>query len=113
MAFRITSTVAEAAVVTGEGRLNAASSPAFRQQLDEAFDGGARSIIVEMSGVDFVDSTGLGALVSGLKRARLLGGDLRVVAPGAQATMVLGLSNLDRVLPAYPTVARAVAGLAA
>jgi anti-sigma B factor antagonist len=107
MVFRITSTIADTVVVTGHGRLNAASAAAFRQQLDRAFDTGARSIVVDMSSVDFVDSTGLGALVSGLSRARALGGDLRLVAPGAQVTMVLGLANLDRVLPAFASVARA------
>jgi anti-sigma B factor antagonist len=48
-----------------------------------------------------MDSSGLGALVACLKSARQAGGDLRIAAPSEQVTMVLELSNLDRVLVGY------------
>jgi anti-sigma B factor antagonist len=48
-----------------------------------------------------VDSSGLGALIGCLKSARQAGGDLRIAQPTAQVTMVLQLSNLDRVLKSY------------
>jgi hypothetical protein len=53
---------------------------------------------------------GLGALIGGLKAARLAGGDLRYTRPGEQARLVLELTRLDRVLRPYPTVEDALAG---
>ncbi len=46
-------------------------------------------------------SSGLGALVSGLKVARQAGGDLRIAAPTEQVVTVLELTNLNRVLSTY------------
>ena len=56
----------------------------------------------------FVDSSGLGALVSCLKSARQAGGDLRLVAPTEQVSMVLKLTNLDRILQPRASVEEAL-----
>ena len=55
------------------------------------------------SAVEFIDSSGLGALISGLKTARTAGGDLRLAAATEQVTSVLQLTNLDRILRVYPS----------
>jgi len=57
-----------------------------------------------------VDSSGLGALIGGLKTARQADGDLRIAAPTEQVATVLGLTNLDRVLRPFATVEDAVRG---
>ncbi len=57
--------------------------------------------MVDLSGVETIDSSGLGALISGLKAARQSGGDLRISEPGEQALAVLELTNLNRVLKSY------------
>lgn len=59
--------------------------------------------MVDLSAVESIDSSGLGALISGLKSARQAGGDLRIVAAGPQVSAVLELTNLNRVLKAYDT----------
>ena len=51
-----------------------------------------------------VASSGLGALISGLKSARLAGGDLRIARPGPQVLTVLEFTSLNRVLQAYDSV---------
>ena len=73
-------------------------APALREQLRALIQGGSAQVVVDLSAVDAIDSSGLGALISGLKAARQGGGDLRIAAPCAQVTAVLELTNLNRVL---------------
>lgn len=94
-------------VVRGEGRLNMVSAPVLRQAVTESIAGGRPRIVVDLSGIEFMDSSGLGALVGCLKTARQAGGDLRISAPSDQVVMVLQLSNLDRILTSYPTAEEA------
>jgi anti-sigma B factor antagonist len=89
------------AAIRGAGRLNMVSAAALRETVNEALSAGRTHIVVDFSGIVFVDSSGLGALIGCLKSARQAGGDLRIAQPSAQVTMVLQLSNLDRVLKSY------------
>ena len=59
---------------------------------------------VDLGPTTFIDSSGLGALVSGLKTCRQAGGDLRIAAAGEQVRTVLKLTNLDRILRTHDTV---------
>ena len=68
-------------------------------------------VTVEMSRVSFIDSSGLSALISGLKTLRQAGGGLNLAAVGAQARTALRLTLLDTVLPIYATVAEATTAL--
>jgi anti-sigma B factor antagonist len=90
------------AVLECSGRLNMVSAPQFRETVASVVQGGRPRIAVELSGVEFLDSSGLGALVGALKTARQAGGDLRIAAPSEQVTMVLKLSNIDKILRSYP-----------
>jgi anti-sigma B factor antagonist len=89
------------AVVQLVGRLNMASAAHLREAVTSIVDSGRTRVAIDMSGVDFLDSSGLGAIISALKTTRQAGGDLRIAAPSAQAQLVLQLTNLDRVLTAY------------
>lgn len=86
------------AVIEGTGRLNMLAAPLLRAAVSSAIAEGRVRVVVNLAHVDFMDSSGLGALISGLKSARQAGGDLRIAAPNPQVSMVLQLSNLDRVL---------------
>lgn len=88
-------------VVRGDGKLNMVSAPELRAVVVTAISDGGLRIVVDLSGIDFMDSSGLGALVGCLKSARQAGGDLRIAAPSTQVSMVLRLSNLDRVLASF------------
>ncbi|WP_099025527.1 STAS domain-containing protein [Mycolicibacterium palauense] len=92
------STASGAVVVRPDGRLNMVAAPALRKQLHALIDGGNTRVVVDLSGTEFIDSSGLGALISGLKVARQAGGDLRIAAPTRQVVTVLELTNLNRVL---------------
>lgn len=85
-------------VIAPRGRLDLAVASDLRQQLLELVNGGQSRVVVDLSAVDLIDSSGLGALVSGFEAARERGGDLKITAPGEQAVLVLELTNLNRVL---------------
>lgn len=89
------------------GKFNLVSAPLVKARIDALVAEGRCRIIVDLSGVDFIDSSGLGALIGGLKAARQEGGDVRIAAAGKQVRAVLRLTNLDRILSPYPTVEEA------
>lgn len=99
-----------AVVVQPTGRLNMVAAPGLRDQLRDLVDGGSRRVVVDLSATEFIDSSGLGALISGLKAARQAGGDLRIAAPNTQVTSVLKLTRLDRVLTAHESADTAFDG---
>ena len=94
----------DATLLRCRGRLNMTAAPEFRRYLEAIFEEGAARVVVDLTGTSFIDSSGLGALIGGLKQARSRGGDLRIAAPSEQVRMVLGLTNLDRVLKPYDDV---------
>ncbi|MGW0158106.1 STAS domain-containing protein [Mycobacterium sp. NPDC003323] len=89
-------------VVKPAGRLNMVAAPVLRKELHALVGNGQHRVVVDLSECEFIDSSGLGALISGLKTARQAGGDLRIAAPTRQVSTVLELTNLNRVLRAYP-----------
>ena len=100
------------AVVRLVGRLDLPVAPAVKDRLAQAVADGSPRLVVDLGEVSFVDSSGLGALIGGLKAARLRGGDLRIARPADQARLILGLTTLDRVLQVHGTVEEALAGYA-
>jgi len=89
------------AVIRPEGRVTAPTVPLLRSAVDDLVAGGSTRIVVDLSGTEFIESTGLGALIGGLKVARLAGGDLRISGATEPVRRVLKLTNLDRVLSAH------------
>ncbi|KHL03283.1 STAS domain-containing protein [Sinomonas humi] len=87
--------------VAAEGRLNMVSAPLLRSAVADAIEAGHRLLVLNLGGTDFMDSSGLGALVGCLKAARQAGGDLRIANVGEQVQMVLKLTSMDRILTPY------------
>jgi anti-sigma B factor antagonist len=92
------------AVLQPTGRLNMVAAPALKNLVEETVASGQTRIVVDLGQVTFIDSSGLGALISGLKATRQAGGDLRIADVPEQVMTVLRLTNLDRVLRVHPTV---------
>jgi anti-sigma B factor antagonist len=93
-----------------DGRLNMVAAPRLRTAIDESLHAGKPRIVVDLTGVTFIDSSGLGALIAGLRKAREASGDVRIAGVGPQVATVLKLTNLDRVLRAYASVDEARSG---
>ena len=100
---------AGAAVLVARGDVDVESGPALREALLDAIGEGGGRVVVDLEGVDFIDSAGLGVLVGGLKRARSNEGDLVIVATGRSVTRVLELTGLTRVFEIHPSRAAALA----
>ncbi|PZQ50278.1 MAG: anti-anti-sigma factor [Phenylobacterium zucineum] len=89
------------AVIRVQGRLNMVAAPELRDVVSRVVASGRPRVVVDLAEVEFMDSSGLGALIASLKTARQAGGDLRIAAVGDQVALVLQLSNVDRILKPY------------
>ncbi|HLI15800.1 MAG TPA: STAS domain-containing protein [Acidimicrobiales bacterium] len=85
-------------VVEVAGELDIATTPSLRTLLDEAVDGGARRVVLDLAALDFLDSTGLATLIHASKRLRGSGGDLVLRAPSRSVRSLLRIVGLDTVL---------------
>ncbi len=95
-------------VLTIGGELDVVGAPELRQHVMHAVAGGHHRLILDLTGVDYVDSFGIGVLVGALKRLRLLGGDLMLVVPESRVRRVLELCDLDRVFTLHATLGKAL-----
>lgn len=109
MGYDFEAAAADIAIIRPTGRLNMVTAPRMRESIAEAVAAGRPRIAVDLSGVEFLDSSGLGALIGGLKTARQAGGDLRIAAPTEQVALVLKLTNMGRVLATHENAAAAYA----
>jgi anti-sigma B factor antagonist len=85
------------------GELDIASAPALREQLLNLLRPGSSQLVIDLSRVSFCDASGLAVLVSTGRRARLLGGFLRLAAVSPQVGQVLNITGLHRHLAIFPT----------
>lgn len=91
-------------VITLIGRVDAFSVAKLDEQFDALFNGGFSEFVVDLSAVEFLDSAGIARLVTLLKRARLAGGDVRLVWPKLEtAQRILKLTKFDRVFQMMET----------
>ncbi|AVT29289.1 MULTISPECIES: STAS domain-containing protein [unclassified Plantactinospora] len=86
------------------GDLDMATSPQLRDSLQQLVDAGHRQVVVDLSGVGFMDSSALGALVVMFKAFRDLGGRLCVAAVQPAVRSVLTITSVDQVLRVYDSV---------
>lgn len=85
------------------GLLDAFSEPTFRKVLSSKIDETPKNIILDLSQIDFVDSSGLGALVQLAKQAQTAGGTLQIVS-NARVTQTVKLVRLEKFLALQPSV---------
>ena len=98
------------AVVLIVGELDAATAPALRDELLALSTDGIDRVVLDCRRLEFVDSFGLGVIVSAKKRHSQEGNPLCLVAEPDQRTLrrLLQITGLDQVLPLHATVAEAV-----
>ena len=97
------------AVVKVIGDLDVFTSGEFREGLLRVIsDESERSLVVNLAGVSFIDSTGTGVLVGVWHRVRATNGLLAVAAPSRQARGILEMTGLARTFPVYETESEAV-----
>jgi anti-sigma B factor antagonist len=99
-----------ATVIEPSGRLDMLAAPQLKSLVASAVTSGKTPVVVDLARVEFLDSSGLGALISGLRATRQAGGDLRIAGAAAQVLAVLELTNIDRIIPPYGNVEDALRG---
>ncbi len=102
------STVGEWVVIAVIGEIELATAPRLRQQVVTVVGEGHIKIVLDLSKVDFVDSIGLGVIVSVLKRVRSRNGDLIVAGPAPRVRALFELTRLDEIVELYADLDRAL-----
>jgi len=96
-------------VISVSGEIDVYTAPSLRERLNELVASGYYNLVVDMEGVEFLDSTGLGVLVGGLKRVRSHDGTLRLVCAQEKILKVFRITGLTKVFPIHATLAEALA----
>jgi anti-sigma B factor antagonist len=92
-----------------EERLDAHNSGELKSRMLSLFEEGKNNIVVALHDVRFVDSSGLGALVSGFKNASARNGNLKLCGLQSQVKSMFELTRLHRVFEIFPDTAEALA----
>ena len=102
----------EAIVVCVSGDVDLGTAPDFEEALAQAVEHRLGDpLVIDLSDVSFIDSTGLNALVRALERQRLAGSTLALVSDDSRVAMMLEVTRLDRVLPRHATRREALAAV--
>lgn len=99
------------AVVTAAGEVDLTNADGFRDVLLSALNAGALGLVVDMTGLTFIDSAGVTALVRAARRAAASDATVRLAVTATPVLRVLNLVGIDRLISVYPSVAEAVASL--
>ena len=97
------------AVVDVKGEIDVYTAPKLREKLIELVSEGSYDVVVNLEGVDFLDSTGLGVLVGALKKVRADGGTLDIVCTQERILKIFDITGLDKVFGLHQSVAQAIA----
>ncbi|HEY9482867.1 MAG TPA: STAS domain-containing protein [Micromonosporaceae bacterium] len=92
------------AVMAITGEIDLYTAPRLQAEFTRLLENGPDRIVIDMSGVEFCDSTGMNVLLSALKRMRERGGVLEVAAPRPAVRKILQVTGLDSVFVVYDAV---------
>lgn len=98
----------DATVLEVAGEVDIYTAPKLREKLVELIDAGATRLVVDLGSVGFMDSSGLGSLVAGLKRIKERGGEMILVSDREHVLKLLDITGLDRVFAVHPTLRQAL-----
>ncbi|HXF71237.1 MAG TPA: STAS domain-containing protein [Actinomycetota bacterium] len=96
-------------ILRAAGEVDLYTAPRLRERLLGAIEGGATRVVVDLVDVSFMDSSGLGVLIGGLRRLRERGGELALVCGEGAVRRVLAITGLDQLFPIHASVERATA----
>ena len=104
-----TSTVGQTAVVSAVGELDLHTAPELAAALQEQTSQGRQLLVVDLGGVDFMDSTGLSTIVAAVAASRGYGGEVRAVAATDKIKKVFTLTGVDQQIGIFASVDEATA----
>ena len=105
-----TSEVEGATIIAVGGEIDVYTAPKLRDKITELVADGVYDIIVDMEAVEFLDSTGLGVLVGGLKKVRAHDGSLRLICTQDRLLKIFRITGLAKVFVIHESADAALAG---
>ena len=97
-------TVDSHSVVDVKGEIDVYTAPKLREKLIELVSDGTYEVVVNLEGVDFLDSTGLGVLVGALKRVKAHDGNLSLVCTQDKILKIFKITGLTKVFDIHDSV---------
>ncbi|GAB2770703.1 anti-sigma factor antagonist BldG [Nocardioides salsibiostraticola] len=104
-----TSDVDGCAVLAVGGEIDVYTAPKLRDKITEVVASGTYRIVIDLQAVEFLDSTGLGVLVGGLKKVRAHDGSLKLVCSQERLLKIFRITGLSKVFEIHDTTAAALA----
>ncbi len=95
-------------VLAVAGEIDIYTAPLFKQAVVNLVSEGSTQVIIDLSEVTFMDSSGFGTLLGATKRLRPLGGGLHLAGVNGTIQRMLHLTRLDTIMRVYPTPEEAV-----
>lgn len=86
-----------------EGEVDVYTSPQLKQEIVKIAETGVKHLVINLSKVEYLDSTGLGVLIGGLKRLRESDGNLILVGPNMRILRIFEITGLDKIFDIYQT----------
>ncbi len=96
-----------ACVLSIAGEVDVYTAPVLKQHLVDAVEQGCVDILIDLDEVGFIDSSGLGVLVGGLRRVKDRSGSIRLVCQRESILKIFRITGLDKVFPIFGSVEEA------
>lgn len=109
MAFNNRQDLGKTVVEVTEARLDASLAPSFRDYIFGLIEQGQTQLVIDLSQVDFMDSSGLGAIVAALKKVNQQG-SIELAEPRKAVNDLFDLTCMDRLFSIHPSVQAALGG---
>jgi len=100
-------------VICVRGEIHVTTAPQFAEHLTSAIESGKTALVIDMSGVEFIDSTGLSVLLNGLRLIGQRRGHLALVCTNPTVLRLFQITNLDRTFDIFPDRDAAIAHVTA
>lgn len=98
-------------IVAPSGEIDIYTAPRLRGALVQVLEDGVRDLVVDLSAVEFIDSTALGVLIGGVRRVNDVGGRMAIVVATRPVARALSVTGLDRVFAVHESLDAALAEL--
>ncbi|MHB1458165.1 MAG: STAS domain-containing protein [Armatimonadota bacterium] len=95
-------------VITANGDIDIYSVASFRSSINEVLDTGANELIIDLKGVEYVDSSGFGALLGATKRVKPIGGKIILVGCSPSVARMMRITQLDTIFEIFEDCTQAV-----
>jgi anti-sigma B factor antagonist len=93
-------------VVELEGEIDLSTAAVFKETVYEVIESGKANVVIDLNGLEFMDSTGLGVLVAALKKTSTEGGSIRLICGKRNILKVFTITGLDKVFSIYDNLQR-------